>query len=83
MNKNTQSTLHLTAMLMASEGRRSKLTHSVSLPTCHDIEQSNPSQQCMVVHFHTFHPPPKKTPKKIKKRTKVQGYSLYALVRYN
>lgn len=33
-----KSTLHLTAMLMASEGRRSKLTLSFSLPTCIHIQ---------------------------------------------
>jgi hypothetical protein len=36
---NTQSTLHLTAILMASDGRRSKLTHSVSLPICDNIKE--------------------------------------------
>lgn len=44
----SKSTLHLTAMLMASEGRRSKLTHFFSLPF---LDHKKQSQYLLQVSF--------------------------------
>lgn len=50
-------TLHLTAMLIASEGRRSKLIHSAPFPTYtkYKINQTSPLVNVKYVLFIPFH----------------------------